>query len=374
MNLRTQSAFIAMGIASVAGSARAQVEPIRLTYNAPAACSSEGAFLQEVSARTARARRAVRNERARAFAVTVVLEESKIRGHLEITGVDGSISTREVTGDTCAEVVSALALTTALSIDPLASVAPASGTEVPGASEDAGLPRDQLATTAAQASNPTVNPQGAEAPAEPNQAPISQASDRGGASSAASTTRGSTERPHWAVGGGALVLAGLAPGLAVAGELFGAVDAKATGVLAPSFRLSLEWAGASAQFQPQPLGADLIWLLARFETCLLRFSGSSEFFASICAALQGGVLHSSGASSGLQVNSDVYKPWVAPEALGRLTLALSPRWFIDGAAGIIVPLIRYHFYYFEGGNPSASVYDIPPVGATLAMDVGYGFP
>jgi hypothetical protein len=146
--------------------------------------------------------------------------------------------------------------------------------------------------------------------------------------------------------------------------------------LAPSFRVSLESLAASAQFPPA-FGADLIWLLARFEACPLRFPLASALSASLCAALQGGALHSGGA--GLQVNSDVYKPWVAPEALARLAVALSAHWFVDGAAGIVVPLIQYHFYYMINGidgsvTNSPSVYEFPAVGATLALGTGYRFP
>ena len=63
-------------------------------------------------------------EAARAFVVTVTAETATIRGLLSITSLGGSVSRREVTGDTCSEVVSALALITALAIDPSATTAP----------------------------------------------------------------------------------------------------------------------------------------------------------------------------------------------------------------------------------------------------------
>lgn len=374
MSSRTQGAIIALGIASVAGSAQAQVEPIRLTYNAPAECSSENEFLQQVTSRTARARRAVSNERARAFVVTIVFQEGKIHGQLEITGLDGAISTREMTGDTCGEVVSALALTTALSIDPLAAVTPASGPEGASPSQNGSASQDLPAPTAPQASSATGATQGADAlPEDPSRLAHPSPKDRALAENSDSTAPASTERPRWDLGGGGQVVASLAPGLALGGELFGAVNAKASGLFAPSFRLSFESLAASAQFN-QAFGADLTWFLARFEACALRFSASPELSASLCAAIQGGVLHSGGASPGLQQNHDVDKPWVAPEALVRLRWDLSARWFVGGAGGIAVPLIRYHFYYLEGGVPSADVYDFQLVGATLALDTGYRFP
>jgi hypothetical protein len=94
--------------------ASAQVEPIRLTYRAYASCPTEGRFVLEVTARTERGRVATPGEAARAFVVTVTRETGTIRGLLSITSLDGAVSEREVTGDTCREVVSALALITAL--------------------------------------------------------------------------------------------------------------------------------------------------------------------------------------------------------------------------------------------------------------------
>ena len=58
-------------------------------------------------------RRAAEGDAARTFVVAVTRETRTIRGVLSIAGLDGAVSRREVTGDSCDEVVSALAFITA---------------------------------------------------------------------------------------------------------------------------------------------------------------------------------------------------------------------------------------------------------------------
>ncbi|MGH7294495.1 MAG: hypothetical protein ACRELB_06170, partial [Polyangiaceae bacterium] len=104
-----------------AGVARAQPaeEPIRIEYAAPPTCPPESAFFAQLRARTSRVTRAATGARARTFAVTVVPRGRRIAGHLVIRDPDGATAAeRDVAGDTCEEVVEALALVTALSVDP----------------------------------------------------------------------------------------------------------------------------------------------------------------------------------------------------------------------------------------------------------------
>jgi hypothetical protein len=100
--------------------AHAQVEPIRLTYRAAGDCPAEARFVDAVQRRTARWQ-IVAEEHARAFDVDVSAGGSRSRGVLRITAPDGTVTRRAVAGASCAEVVSALALMTALAIDPSGS-------------------------------------------------------------------------------------------------------------------------------------------------------------------------------------------------------------------------------------------------------------
>ena len=98
-------------------------EPIRVRFEAPEGCPDEAAFLDQVRARTAKARVAAAGEKARTFSVRLTQEGRSIRGRLAIEESADPTGLREVTGERCAEVVSALALITALAVDPQALTA-----------------------------------------------------------------------------------------------------------------------------------------------------------------------------------------------------------------------------------------------------------
>src|SRR5438105_3354701 len=84
------------------------VEPIRIAFEAPSGCSSEASFLDEVRARTAKARLAAPGEKARSFTVQVKREGRRVRGRLTLEEAGGAPAVRDVRGDRCDEIVSAL--------------------------------------------------------------------------------------------------------------------------------------------------------------------------------------------------------------------------------------------------------------------------
>jgi hypothetical protein len=110
------TAFLAA--ASVATDlAWADQQPVRITYQAEGACPSERSFRQDVESRTLLARQPTGRE-TRQFIVMLKDQGRQSLGRLLIGDQHGSVVTREVTGESCAEVASALALITALAIDP----------------------------------------------------------------------------------------------------------------------------------------------------------------------------------------------------------------------------------------------------------------
>jgi hypothetical protein len=90
---------------------------LRLVYRAPPECPGRDEFIQRVSARTNRARFV---EQGQALTLNVELESvgGRSTGRMRLEDLEHQSDVRSMTGATCAEVVSALALTTALSIDP----------------------------------------------------------------------------------------------------------------------------------------------------------------------------------------------------------------------------------------------------------------
>jgi hypothetical protein len=87
---------------------------VRVDYQAAAGCPGADGFWAELRTRTVRVRAAGPGEPARTFALRISEAPGGYAGNL----VTDASDTRAVAGRTCAEVVTALALTTALSVDP----------------------------------------------------------------------------------------------------------------------------------------------------------------------------------------------------------------------------------------------------------------
>ncbi len=151
---RSLAASIACLVAVSSATASAQSpapapEAIRVETGSVRCTTSED-FFERVHRRAALTRLASTNERARSFAIAVQGSEPSLHGRLAITHLDGTSSTRDVDGESCDEVVDALALITAIDIDPRA-VAPMPPEEMPtvvpivtGPVPPRDEPRDQL--------------------------------------------------------------------------------------------------------------------------------------------------------------------------------------------------------------------------------------
>jgi hypothetical protein len=110
---------IAVGIVLTTPSARADrdLEPIRLVYDAAAACPNVDKFLAEVRRAAPRLRVTSGDESVRLFTVRLQME-SVPRGRLSITKNGAILGARNVEGKTCDDVASILAFAVALAIDP----------------------------------------------------------------------------------------------------------------------------------------------------------------------------------------------------------------------------------------------------------------
>ena len=110
----------ARGAAGASGRGRT----IRIEYAAPSQCPDQASFLDEVRERTTRWHPETGPAPVRRFVIEVTPREGGMRGRLALTDIAGVSAVREVDGATCSDVVEALALMTALAIDPHASIAP----------------------------------------------------------------------------------------------------------------------------------------------------------------------------------------------------------------------------------------------------------
>jgi hypothetical protein len=111
-------AALAAALLCTALPARAEKETIALEYRVSAGCPGRAAFVERVHTFTTKAEVASEDNAAlRQFDVHVLRSGSSVRGELTIDD-HGAKTTRQVTGTTCDEVVSALALATAIAVDP----------------------------------------------------------------------------------------------------------------------------------------------------------------------------------------------------------------------------------------------------------------
>jgi hypothetical protein len=371
--LTALAAVVLLEAALFAAPARADVEAISLTYRADPGCPDESRFQQEVTARTARARWAAPDEAARAFVVTATAEAGTVRGTLSISNLDGSSSRREITGDTCGEVVSVLALIPALAIDPLARMATPATPGVGGATAgdatppQAPAPAPPAPPESARKSTAAVAPPLSHPPSAPAPLPAEPSSETARAPAAS----GSARRVRWAIGIDSHWLAGLVPGSPFGGGAFVDVAGRARGYLVPSFRVSLVATTARVDFA-QAIGAELDWFVSRLEACPIRFAWPRAGALSLCAALDAGVLRSDG--TGLTNALTDVRPWLASAALGRLTWSAFANVFIEGGGGVTAQVTRYSFSFREAGVSEPPLHQIPLFAATLDVDAGYRFP
>jgi hypothetical protein len=350
------AAAMALPFVLTATSASAEPEPVRFTYQCDAECPGAARFVQEVEAHTAHTRLAVDGELARMFLVAVHREGSKSHGVLRITGVDGSITRREVSGESCAEVVSALAFMTALAIDPGAgAMMPTPTAEVDGGANDASVASGVLPGS----------------PADSLSASVSTADSTRDSPSSPEAVSSVAPKWHWGVGVDGQMLAGFVPEWAPGGGVFVDLAGAGADTLVPSFRVSLLAATTHSSFV-SGVGAQLTWLTARAEGCPAHIELAS-LVATVCLKVDAGFLRSEG--TGLANTDGESRPWVVPGALGRLMWPSHGGPWIEGAAGLGVPLERYNFAYQRAGVAGAiEVSRVRSLGAELGLGAGYRLP
>lgn len=111
--LRSFGLAAAVGLLAMPATVGA-AEPVRVRYTAPDGCPNAADFLARVRGRSPTLVVAADGELARSFAVTIATEPAGTVGRLEFVDSNGENVSRVVRGETCDEVVSSVALVTAL--------------------------------------------------------------------------------------------------------------------------------------------------------------------------------------------------------------------------------------------------------------------
>ena len=321
------------------------VEPVHIVYHAAAECPREAEFERQLTMRTARMRTARPGEPARTFALAVDSQGGEHRARLRIITTDGSVTVRELAGDDCADVVSAMALIVALDIDPSASTSPVPAAETGGAAPPF--------TTPPAASTDAAAVPGTALPAEPPGPP--------GRTQTPTEPRGPAEAGfHPALGASVQSLVGLVPAPALGGGLF-VEFARARAPFVPSVRASFVIVAAEASLRG-PIGSSATWYYARVEGCPLRpFVDRVRIDA--CAFLDAGALGTSG--QGLDHQTTALQSWFGAGLLGRIAWSAAARVELEAGGGFVVPLRRYTFQYDPGTGELVEIKPVSSIGAVL---------
>ncbi|WP_437610706.1 hypothetical protein WMF20_03625 [Sorangium sp. So ce834] len=367
--------------------ARAEVQPLRVAYEAHEGCPSAEAFLREVTARTELARDAAPDEAALEVRVHITSAEGESRGRITV-GTEEDARVREVGGATCADVVAALALITALWVDPTASLDPQRPTAKPRSSEDpdpAGAAGAAAGPTGAAPPAGALVPPGGQAP-EPASPPRAGPPQAASLAPTAPVARPATAPPRppspaagalrspqrplplerrWTLGIQASAASGVAPEALLGGGPF--VELRADLGLRASFRVAAEVAATGA-IDVGPGGARFTRWIGRLDTCADVLRPARWLSLGSCVGAEGGFLHSSGlVGDTITEVKDATVPWASLGLLARMTASLGALVRVDVHGGPQFPLVQRSFM-FE--RPALVIHEVPAV--TWALHVGAG--
>jgi hypothetical protein len=292
-------------------------EPFRLIWSSSAGCGSAGAFLAELSGRTALLREARADEHAITLIVETFPAPAGVRGQLTVRKPDGDFSVREVPGSTCHEVESAMALIAALMVDPLA--------------------------TGAEPTDATVVP----AESRPDSPPVAHA-------------------PRWSVRFEPRLTArtAVAPGLTW-GQAVGLMLTREASRFRPSLGLAAHLAHSTVS---APQGqAELAWTAAQLTICPLAAGPQERWDVRACGAFQLGRLRGTGFQTANRATKSIVWSSATLELQARRQL-VGPLWLgLEGAFGL--PFSRESFYL----EPEPTLHQVPAWVASFGGGLGLRF-
>lgn len=376
------AAAAAVGMASLSAAVvRADPPaPLRIDYEGHEGCPGAAEFLRDVLARTTRARAAADGEPALDVWVRIVEKEGS-RGRI-VLWKNTTPRAREVSGATCGEVAEALALITALAVDPSASAAKATPTGPGGVSPPAG---------SAQVSGPLgtpgsmpvagpldvpVGPPGSTPVAGPLDPPVGPPGSvpwgtPGSREWAPPPWRGPVpapppERP-WSAGAFAATGLAAAPVPLFGGGLFveRAFGDRHGGVA----RLSAELA-TTGTFDAGPGAASFLRGTLGLEGCPIA-RVTPWLSVGGCVAGEVGFLRAQGVARGeIASVAEALVPWASLGLRARLAVDLGPSGVLALDGGPSFPLVRRSFV-FEA--PDFTVFEVPAVTGSLRLSAGVRF-
>jgi hypothetical protein len=331
---------VLLGLGRVAA---AEPESVRIDYAAPAACPDVTAFFRSLRERTTHFREAEPDEQARRFLVRVRTVGASFSGRLEIRSPDGRTAVRNVDAHICDEVSNALALITALTIDPNA---------LTGSPKRAG--KSQVEPTPGSAAGP-----------DRQRSPLSAAAV---ATLPPSATLEASQPWRWSAGllGHATFL--VSPTLGYGGDIFVEAEAPASSRLGPAVRMGIFLNQSDVEL-PTGGAARFQWALTEVDGCPVRLGGT-RLALHPCLVFRLGVIHGEGRRISLPKRT--VSLWSDAGLVLRLRLAVTARLLLEAQGGIMLPLHRPTFDIMDMGS-STTAYSVPRLGGSAGIGVAYRF-
>ncbi|MET0791424.1 MAG: hypothetical protein ABW061_07875 [Polyangiaceae bacterium] len=309
---------------------------VRVNYDAPAECPSAAAFYDAVRARTEHARPAVGEEPRLDVTVRVTREPRGFSGEVRevVNGKESAV--RSMDGETCKEVVEALSLTVALSIDPNAHAPSPTPVSAP----------------------PAPPPQSTR-----NNAECEEVINRPPAAVVAPVTAGAPLRLELGLG---------ALGTLVDSDAFsfgGTVSATVLREVSPSTSSSVQ---LGFLFASNGLGSTPADHRAHFgalalDACPWRHRLGDVELAP-CAMASFGVLEVTGRE--VSDAKTVDRAWWSAGLDAQLAWLLGQGWVLEGALGGSVPLVRRRYFT---SNAEHVVAETPRISPLVRFGVGFRF-
>jgi hypothetical protein len=324
---------------------------VRLVYSAPEGCPSEESFLRDARSRTAHVQPI--DDASAEKTLRVSVERAGGQGHASFTGRlvvqrsnGGGDTAREVPGGSCEEVVSALALISALTLDPSARTRRSNG-ELEGRSASNESPASPAAIV--------VEPQ----PIAPHSV------DR--------SVDVATVRAHdrWTLGAGAhtAVHGGLAPDPTISLSAFIQLRSPGgSGLWRPTFRAGAARGWSDANGVRGSSGASFGWTVGTIEVCPARWSPLASIDVSPCLRAEAGVLEGEGRD--IEPARSEKRTWLGADLSGRLTVRVAGPLFAELEGGARSPLLRTRYYF----QPDTTVFRPPMVAAFAGAGIGVSLP
>jgi len=338
--------------------------PVAVFYSAPSSCPTQGRFVARLRMHTQRVQLSSDPD-GLTLQVAIVRTSEGYSGTLGVAQHGRPPGTRTFEAADCADVVSALALSAALSIDPDANLTVAPENEA-GSLAEPGEPMGSEATpesergaeSEANPSKTSPSKTGIETDhGEPLPPPIEPPPTQGGGGTL------------WSIGPALSVSFAFEPKAAIGGGLVTAVrDTSGRNLFPLELALRLEYLSTRLTHGDDPLVLD--WWSANLLACPLR--AGEGLTVLLCGVGQAGLLQAEGV--------DVEQPESVSRGFFSVGLGLWARqrlgdhWELSAAADFKVPLVDRSFALGAEESPDLDeVASSRPIGVSATLGAVYGF-